>query len=162
MQESSSPNKAIVAVIIIVILAAVTAGTVYVLNSRTTESDSSISTSSSSEEAASSDAAPSTDSSASTYKDGDYTASGTYSSPGGQEEVEVSLTLANNVITAVNVTTDAASGTSAQYQSEFKSNYKTLVVGKNINEVKLSRVAGSSLTSTGFNDALEQIKSQAV
>jgi hypothetical protein len=36
-----------------------------------------------------------------------------------------------------------------------------LVVGKSVDEVSLSRVAGSSLTSLGFNNALTQIKEDA-
>jgi hypothetical protein len=35
------------------------------------------------------------------------------------------------------------------------------VVGKDIDEISVSRVAGSSLTSGGFNDAIEQIKAEA-
>ncbi|WP_447589312.1 hypothetical protein [Microbacterium lacticum] len=35
------------------------------------------------------------------------------------------------------------------------------VVGKDIDDVSVSRVAGSSLTSGGFNDALETIKADA-
>lgn len=162
MQESPSPNKALVAVIIIVILAGITAGAVYVMNNKADEtSDMSSSTTNSSEGGA--DSSSNTEEAVVTsYKDGTYSASGRYSSPGGQEEVDVTVTLANNVITDVTVTTDAASGTSAQYQSEFKNGYKKLVVGKNISDVKLSRVAGSSLTSTGFNNALDKIKTDAV
>jgi len=162
MQETKSPNKAIVAIIIIVLLAAVVAGTTYVINGRSSETDESgTSTPVLTETQSSADSSTSTDTPVA-YKDGSYSATGSYSSPGGQEEVKVSLTLASGVISEVNVTTDAASGTSAQYQSDFKDNYKELVVGKKISDVKLSRVAGSSLTSTGFNNALEQIKNTAV
>jgi len=35
------------------------------------------------------------------------------------------------------------------------------VIGKNIADVQLSRVSGSSLTPEGFNNALATIKSQA-
>lgn len=96
-----------------------------------------------------------------TYANGTYEGSGSYRSPGGTEEVEVSLTLDGNKITAVEVTTDPASATSQQYQNEFKDNYKDMVVGKNIDDVKLSKVSGSSLTSQGFNAAIQQIKDQA-
>ena len=36
-----------------------------------------------------------------------------------------------------------------------------MVVGKNIDEVAITKVAGSSLTPKGFTDALEKIKADA-
>lgn len=96
-----------------------------------------------------------------TYSNGSYTGSGSYTSPGGTEEVEVTITLDGNKITDATVTTDPASPTSQQYQNEFKSGFKSLVVGKNIDDVKLSKVSGSSLTSQGFNAAIQQIKQEA-
>lgn len=101
-------------------------------------------------------------SSNSTYQDGDYSATGSYSTPGGQESITVSLTIEDDVITQVNAVGSASRGDSAQYQSAFLSGYKSSVVGKDIKTVKLSRVAGSSLTSTGFNRAIEKIKDEAV
>jgi uncharacterized protein with FMN-binding domain len=94
------------------------------------------------------------------YKDGTYTATGSYMSPGGQDQVTVTLTLANSIITSVSVT---ASGdrTSQHYQSKFLSGYKQYVVGMNISSVNLTHVSGSSLTPIGFDNALSQIKSQA-
>ncbi len=103
----------------------------------------------------------STSSTTGIYKDGTYQASGSYNSPGGTEEVDVELTIADNTITAANVTPKAASPTSKQYQSQFVAGYKSQVVGKNVDEVKLSKVSGSSLTSQGFNDALAEIRSKA-
>ena len=38
----------------------------------------------------------------------------------------------------------------------------SLIVGKDIDEVSLDKVAGSSLTSGGFNAAVESIKSDAL
>jgi hypothetical protein len=43
----------------------------------------------------------------------------------------------------------------------FESGIGAVVVGKNINTLNVSRVAGSSLTSMGFNDALTKIKAAA-
>jgi hypothetical protein len=34
-------------------------------------------------------------------------------------------------------------------------------VGKNINDLKLTKIAGSSLTPMGFNDAVAKIKMKA-
>ncbi len=97
----------------------------------------------------------------SSYADGTYSATGSYVSPGGREQVAVTLTLANGVVTASELTPTASSPTSELYQKEFASNYKQYVIGKSISSLKLTKVAGSSLTPKGFNDALEQIKTKA-
>ncbi len=95
------------------------------------------------------------------YKDGEYSATGSYTSPGGPEEINVTLTLENGVITDSNVQSLATRPESKEYQGIFASNYKKQVIGKNINQVLLNKVSGSSLTPKGFNNALEQIKQQA-
>lgn len=95
------------------------------------------------------------------YKDGTYSSIGTYTSPAGKEEVGVSLTLRDNVITSVTFTPKATNEVSIKLQGMFSSGYKELVVGKDINTVKLDKVSGSSLTPKGFNDAIEKIKLQA-
>jgi uncharacterized protein with FMN-binding domain len=96
-----------------------------------------------------------------TYKDGTYTATGSYFSPGGQEMVKVTLTLNNNTVTASDVISGANDPTADSYQTIFIGGYKKYVVGKKIDTIKLSNVSGSSLTSQGFNDALKQIEQQA-
>jgi type II secretory pathway pseudopilin PulG len=155
VEETKRPNAAIVAIIVIVLVAAVAGGGYYLISKKDDASQTQETTSTTTQ------ATDTTSSSTATYKDGTYDATGTYISPGGQESIAVELTLTNNVITAISATPKAASGESSQYQGEFISGYKSLVVGKNINDVKLSRVAGSSLTSTGFNDAIEQIKTES-
>lgn len=95
------------------------------------------------------------------YKDGTYSDMGRYASPGGGESIDVTVTIANNIIASASVTGNATSRDAKEYQAAFISGYKSSVVGKNIDEVSLSRVAGSSLTSTGFNTALELIKADA-
>jgi hypothetical protein len=74
----------------------------------------------------------SSDSSSATYTDGTYTAEGTYQTPESQ-----------------------------QYQSQFIGGISDVVVGKDIDTLSVSRVAGSSLTSSGFNEAIDEIKSEA-
>ncbi|QOT22305.1 hypothetical protein [Paenarthrobacter sp. YJN-D] len=98
---------------------------------------------------------------ASTYKDGTYSADGTYTSPNGQETVGVELTLAADKVSAVNITVHPSNPNTKKFQGEFASGIAAQIVGKDVDELKVSKVAGSSLTSGGFNDALEQIKSQA-
>lgn len=106
-------------------------------------------------------AAPDASSTAAAYKDGSYTATGTYDSPGGTEHLTVSVTLQNGVITATSAKSGAGDPEAQEYQNDFLSGYKQLVVGKNISSLSLSRVSGSSLTSQGFNSAINQIKSKA-
>jgi len=102
-----------------------------------------------------------TDAATSSYKDGTYSATGSYSSPGGRESIKLTVTIMDGIITSTSLDEKASNGEAKEYQDDFDSGYKTLVVGKNIDEVSLSRVAGSSLTSNGFNDALDEIKSDA-
>ncbi|RIJ76711.1 hypothetical protein D1871_10845 [Nakamurella silvestris] len=100
-------------------------------------------------------------SSGSTYTDGTYTATGSYNSPGGTESVTVSVTLAADVVTAVSVTPEADNPTSSQFQNQFASGIASAVVGKDISDLSVSKVSGSSLTSEGFNAALVSIRSEA-
>jgi hypothetical protein len=95
------------------------------------------------------------------YKDGSYSEHGTYSSPGGQELINVALTLKNNIVTAVTVKTLKADPTAHEYEELFEGGISKVVVGKNINALNVSRVAGSSLTSMGFDNALTAIKADA-
>ncbi|MGA8790953.1 MAG: hypothetical protein WB535_18575 [Paenarthrobacter sp.] len=95
------------------------------------------------------------------YKDGTYSADGTYTSPNGQETVGVELTLAGDTVSAVNITTHPSNPNTKKFQGEFAGGIAAQIVGKKIDELNVSKVAGSSLTSGGFNEAVEQIKSQA-
>ncbi|WP_421741146.1 FMN-binding protein [Cellulomonas sp.] len=93
--------------------------------------------------------------------DGTYSATGTYESPAGQETVAVSLTLADGVVTAVEVTPEATNPTSKQFQTTFASGVADVVVGQPIDGLSVDAVSGSSLTPEGFNDALAQIVADA-
>ncbi|BEH00734.1 MAG: FMN-binding protein [Propionibacterium sp.] len=95
------------------------------------------------------------------YADGTYTASGSYQTPETVETISVTLTLDNDVITEVNVIGDPQARETQQYQGQFIGGISDVVVGKNIDEISVSRVAGSSLTSKGFNSAVDKIKSEA-
>lgn len=96
-----------------------------------------------------------------TYADGTYTAEGSYRTPETTETIEVTITLESDVITAVEVVGDPQASQSQQYQSRFIGGIAAEVEGKSIDEISVSRVAGSSLTSGGFNEAVEAIKSEA-
>ena len=122
-------------------------------------SDDASSDKSSSSSSASSD--DTSDASAATYKDGDYEAEGTYSNPSGESKVEVEVTLADNKISEITVTPMAQNATSKQFQEKFAGGISGEVVGKSLDELDVSKVAGSSLTSSGFNAAIDDIKADA-
>lgn len=97
----------------------------------------------------------------SVYKDGTYSATGSYMSPGGYDQLGVSITLKNDIITGSSVTNMGGDRRSQRYQDQFISGYQQYVVGQNIANVFLTKISGASLTPSGFNDALTQIKAQA-
>ena len=95
------------------------------------------------------------------FKDGNYTATGQYNSPDGVEKIDVTIVVANNMITDTTAKPQPASYTSMRYQGWFLDAYKTMVVGKKLSSVKLGNVSGSSLTPIGYDDAITQIQQQA-
>lgn len=95
------------------------------------------------------------------YQDGTYQATGKYISPGGEREIAVSITLEGGMVTASTFEGFATDPASKRFQGEFAEGFQPLVVGKNIDELDLQKVSGSSLTPKGFMDALESIKTQA-
>ncbi|GAA2949239.1 hypothetical protein GCM10010458_38780 [Microbacterium luteolum] len=105
--------------------------------------------------------APSGGDTAGAYTDGTYTADGSYQTPETVEKISVTLTLADGVVTDVEVTGDPQAPETEEYQGQFIAGIADVVEGKSIDELNVSRVAGSSLTSGGFNDAVESIKEQA-
>jgi uncharacterized protein with FMN-binding domain len=106
-------------------------------------------------------AAATTAAPATRYKNGTYTATGSYSSPGGPEQIGVTLTLANDTISRLSVDTSTASGPAEQFQNQFAEGIDALVVGKRLDQVSVSRVSGSSLTSAGFDKAIATIAAHA-
>lgn len=159
MDPQRKKNPAVVAIVVIVLLA-IAGGAIYVASRpgdiTTTETTTTESTGNQTTTPDTGDGQV-----AGEYKNGTYEATGTYSTPGGRESVNLSVTITDGVITATEIDGSASSGDSLQYQTRFINNYESLVVGKSVDEVSLSRVAGSSLTSSGFNNALEQIKTDA-
>lgn len=95
------------------------------------------------------------------YNDGTYTATGSYTSPGGPEEIGVTLIVKDGIITDSTVEAKATRSESKEYQGIFVENYKSQVVGKSLDSLNLTKVSGSSLTPKGFNDAVEKIKAEA-
>ncbi|MFZ2593824.1 MAG: hypothetical protein WAX38_03580 [Minisyncoccia bacterium] len=96
------------------------------------------------------------------YKNGTYTADGEYRSPAGPESVSLSLTIVDDIVTDTSLTVHAENQVSKKLQTAFAAEYKQYVVGKKISDLRLTKVAGASLTPNGFNQALEAIKTQAL
>ncbi|MBS1699623.1 MAG: FMN-binding protein [Actinobacteria bacterium] len=115
--------------------------------------------------AATATAAPSTAATSGTsggaYKDGTYTADGSYQTPETVERISVSITLSQDTVTAVEVTGDPQASETEHYQAQFISGIAAQVVGKKLDDISVSRVSGSSLTSKGFTQALDTIRSEA-
>jgi uncharacterized protein with FMN-binding domain len=102
-----------------------------------------------------------TASSNSSYKDGTYSAEGNYVTPDGPEVIGVSVTIKNDIVIDTSLNRHPKHPESVEFEGMFADGYKPLVVGKNIEQIKLDKVSGSSLTGKGFNSALDQIKAQA-
>ncbi len=107
------------------------------------------------------DRAPADPGGAAQYTDGQYSAEGSYLSPAGEESIKVDLTLQGDIVTAVTVTPEADDAQARGFQQKFAGGIADVVVGKDIDTLDVSRVAGSSLTSGGFSQALETIKADA-
>lgn len=154
------PNVAIISVIVIVLLAAATVGTIMLTNKSDDNDTKKPGTSDISNTPPASTESGATASDG-MFKDGTYTETGSYTTPGGPESITLTVTLAKGVITATSAEGSGGNGNTIEYQGKFIAGYKDLVVGKKVDEVSLSRVSGSSLTSQGFNKALDAIKKDA-
>lgn len=96
------------------------------------------------------------------YRDGVYQANGTYESPNGSENIIVVIELENDIVTDVEITTNPNNPTTANFQSLFAGGIGDLVIGQDIDQLDVTVVAGSSLTSNGFRAALNAIKADAI
>lgn len=95
------------------------------------------------------------------YKDGTYSATADYYTPEDTDTIKVTLAVKDGTVTSVTSTTTTSSRESRQYDSAFLNAYKSYVVGKKLSNLNLDRVSGASLTTGGFNDALDTIRQQA-
>lgn len=151
-KRSTLPIKIGAGILLILIYVGVT---MYVKSTRETRPANTLNASST--EQANSQQIPS----ATVYKNGTYTATGDYMTPGGKEQVTVTVTITDDKIISTTASAQAKAPASKQFQDEFINNYQSQVVGKKIAEVKLDKVSGSSLTPKGFNAAIEQIRAQS-
>jgi hypothetical protein len=93
------------------------------------------------------------------YTDGEYSADGQYGSL--PSSIGVTVALVDDVITDVTVAPHATDPTSLDLQNRFADAVRAVVVGRDIDEIHVDRLAGSSRTPDGFNAALERIKTEA-
>jgi uncharacterized protein with FMN-binding domain len=98
----------------------------------------------------------------SVYADGTYLAEADYMAPSGMETISVSLTLADDVVTAVTVVGDAVDHEAIEFQERFAGGIEAEVVGRELADLSVDRVSGASLTGIGFNLALEKIRAEAL
>ena len=165
MNQKPKLHPAIAALIVIVLVGIVASAVIIVNATKGDDKTATTSEKATTEEQAVSgdttDEATVDASDTSMYSDGTYSATGSYISPGGRESLDLTVTIKDGVITDTSIVTKATDRTAQQYQEQFTDNYKTLVVGKKVDGLSLSRVAGSSLTSNGFNDALDEIRNDA-
>lgn len=93
------------------------------------------------------------------YADGVDTATGEH---GGQpSHITVKATLKDGIVTAVVVAPHAYVPRSLELQRAFAAAVPKVVVGKRVDQIKVGKLAGSSGTTKGFNDAMRQIRQQA-
>jgi uncharacterized protein with FMN-binding domain len=158
MKPKNTINKSVAGLIVVVLLGIVTTA---VIASKNNVADNSTTVTSTPSDKSATDSPASTTGTNTTYKDGTYSATGTYATPENKETIDLIVTIADNVITDVNLSQNPTSGEAREYQQKFISGYKSMVIGKKIDGLSLSRVAGSSLTSNGFNAALDEIRADA-
>jgi uncharacterized protein with FMN-binding domain len=111
--------------------------------------------------AATTDSSTTGSSSDASFKDGTYSGEASYPNPAGQSKVKVALTLANNKITKIKVTPEATDPTSKGHQTDFAGGIAAETVGKRIDQLHVTVVAGSSLTHLGFDQVIQKIESEA-
>lgn len=101
---------------------------------------------------------PDTSVSSTVALNGTFHLTDTYQSPAGPEPLDATVTIENNVITAVEAKNVAHAAKSKMYQDMFIKGIAGQVVGKNIKDVQVTYVNGSSLTAKAFNKALHDLE----
>jgi len=157
MNPKKRLHPAIAALIVVVLVGMVASAVIIINNNKSDTAEKTVDHSTHDH----SDTSSTESTDTSEYENGTYSAVGSYFSPGGRESIELTVVITDGVITDTTIENQATDPEAKEHQELFSSNYKALVVGKEVGSVSLSRVAGSSLTSNGFNDALDQIKDDA-
>lgn len=91
-----------------------------------------------------------------------YQAKGSYVSPAAVENLNVKVSLKNEMVESLEMVSDSSSPKSLRFQGLFLEGVRKEIIGKKISEIgQFTRVNGSSLTGSGFNQAIAIIKSEA-
>lgn len=98
----------------------------------------------------------------STFADGSYTTAVSYFTPRRTEHtMDVTLVVADGVITDASILWDGKAEASTPSHRGFADAYQAEVIGQNLETIDLSRVGGASLTSDAFNEAIDTIEAEA-
>ena len=95
---------------------------------------------------------------AQTWLNGTFRLKTTYDAPSWPEPLDATVTLKQDVITAVSAENVAVNGASQKFQKMFIDGISGQIVGKNIKDVNVTYVNGSSLTAEAFNKALHALQ----
>lgn len=93
--------------------------------------------------------------------DGTYSGTGSYETPGGRQQIDVTVVLADGVVEVLRVDPAATNTTSLRFQERFASAVVERAVGRRLADVEVDRLAGSSSTGAGFMAALDQVARDA-
>ncbi len=99
--------------------------------------------------------------SSTTYTDGTYSASSSYYVPHGTNSISATVTIKNNIITAVSTSDQYSDRESGMYIDSFKSYLDSSANGQSLDSYSPSRIGGASLTTQAFTDVLDQIRTDA-
>lgn len=78
-----------------------------------------------------------------------------YVSPAGNETIELSVSVADGVITAVTATPQATNEISKKLQTSFSEKVSAQVVGKKISDLGADAIGGASLTTGAFKNFVQ-------
>lgn len=98
------------------------------------------------------------------YADGEYTSSQTYGVVDDlveQDSIDVTVTLADGIVTDVEVVGHPFAERSKEYMQDFVNEVAGEVVGRSVEEAHVIALAGASKTSEAFNEAMDDIAVQA-
>lgn len=95
------------------------------------------------------------------YVDGTYTKVGMYQSPGGADEITVTVVVKDDVVQSLSLVNGGSNEGSVYNQKLFIEGVNSLVIGKKLEDVKVGKVNGASLTGEGFNKAIGEIRTAA-
>lgn len=97
------------------------------------------------------------------FSNGTYQATLSYYVPKGHpDEITVTLTLADDIVTDLEIGHYASNGESEKHQARFKQDFdETEIIGKSLTDVAPSRIGGATITSKAFENTLLSIADEA-